>query len=374
MLAKVRRALAITIVALLVIVIAALGYRAYRQHKTADMLAINSERSLVEAKFVTVGGIEQWVQIRGEDTNNPVILVVHGGPGMSNIPVTNRSMRPWESNFTVVNWDQRGAGRTYMQGGRSAAPSPTTEQIIQDGIDVAEYVRSRLNKQKIILLGASWGSIVGIEMARRRPDLFYAYVGTGQIVNMQRNEVVGYKRLMERVRAADDKSAIEQLEKIGPPPYAELSLMGAERQVLMAHPPASERNVMSSAIRELLTAPGYSLRDAYDVIAAGMDTNHLDRLYVEFMAYDVTSKGTTFELPMFFLQGADDIQTPTELVVELFPTIVAPKKELVLIPEGGHLAIGALSETFHQELSTRVRPLAIAEASRAGARNRDILN
>ncbi len=363
MLAKIRRTLATVIVALLVVVVAALGYRAYLQHKTADMLAISSERGLVEAKFVTVGGIEQWVQIRGEDTDNPAILVVHGGPGMSNIPVTNQSMRSWESNFTIVNWDQRGAGRTYIQGGRSAAPSPTTEQIVQDGIDVAEYVRSRLHKQKVILLGASWGSIVAIEMARRRPDLFFAYVGTGQIVNMQRNEVVGYKRLMERVRAADDKSAIEKLEKIGPPPYAELSLMGAERQVLMAHPPASERNVMSSAIRQLLTAPGYSLRDAYDVVAAGMDSNHLDRLYVEFMAYDVASKGTTFDLPMFFLQGQDDIQTPTELVVELFPAIVAPKKELVLIPEGGHMAIGALSATFHQELSTRVRPLAIAEAS-----------
>ena len=362
MLAKILKGLAAFVVALVIIIMVALGYRAYRQHEMAGVLAINSERGIVEAKFVAIGGIDQWTQIRGEDTDNPAILVVHGGPGMSNIPVTNQSMRAWESNFTIVNWDQRGAGRTYIQGGRSAVPSPTMEQIVQDGIDVAEYVRSRLHKQKIILLGASWGSIVGIEMARQRPDLFFAYVGTGQIVNMQRNEIVGYKRLMERVRAADDKSAIEQLEKIGAPPYADLSAMGAERRVLMAHPPSSERGMMPSAIRQLLFAPGYSLRDAYDVVAAGLGTSHLDDLYVEFMAYDVVRKGTTFELPIIFLQGAEDIQTPSELVVELFPTITAPKKELVLIPGGGHMVIGALSETFQQELLTRVRPLAIAES------------
>ena len=361
MLRKIRRVLAVLVIALLVIVISALGYRAYRQHKTADMLSISSERGVVESKFVTIGGVEQWIQIRGEDTNNPAMLVVHGGPGMSNIPVTNRSMRAWESNFTVVNWDQRAAGRTYIQGGRSSAPSPTIEQIVLDGIDVAEYVRTRLRKPKVILVGVSWGSIIGIEMARRRPDLFYAYVGTGQIVNMQRNEVVGYKRLMERVQAADDKSAIEQLEKIGPPPYASLSQMGAERRVLMAHSPPSERGLMSSALGQLLTAPGYSLRDAYDVVAASFDTNHLDALYGEMMAYDVTRNGSAFELPVIFLLGAEDIQTPSELVVELFPTITAPKKELVLIPEGGHMVIGALSMEFHKELLERVRPLAMSE-------------
>ncbi len=352
------RGLTILSIIVAIIVLAAMSYRAYRQHQISNLLAIRSANGILEAGFVPIGGIQQWVQIRGESRDNPAILFVHGGPGISAIPLSNEAFHSWETAFTVVHWDQRGAGRTYIQSGRSGERMPKLEQIIQDGIEVAEYVRARLHKTKLILIGASWGSVVGIEMVRRRPDLFVAYVGTGQVVNMERNEAVGYRRLMERLHAAGDQRAIERLQQIGPPPYEKLALMGAERQILMAHAPPSEKNLLLSVALAVTFAPGYSLRDAYDVGSAAFSTR-LDPLYAEFMGYDMTRSGTIFEVPMFFIQGADDIQTPTELVQEVFPSLTAPRKELVLVPGGGHSVVFALSTKFLEVLVSRVRPLAM---------------
>ena len=134
--------------------------------------------------YVKIGGIDQWIQIRGEDRGNPVILFVHGGPGRSTIPISS-GWQPWERYFTVVQWDQRGAGRTFRMTGEPIAATMTLAQMTQDGVEVAEYLRAHLHKDRIILIGHSWGSFLGIHIVKRRPDLFHAFVGAGQLVGKQ---------------------------------------------------------------------------------------------------------------------------------------------------------------------------------------------
>jgi pimeloyl-ACP methyl ester carboxylesterase len=166
---------------LIVVVAAGLSFRAYRQHLAAEELAIRSPNGVQEGGFVVIGSIKQWVQIRGEDRNNPVLLFVHGGPGASTSPMSS-GWQPWEKYFTVVQWDQRGAGRTYGETGDATAPTMTLERMTQDGIELAEYLRIHLHKDKIVLVGHSWGSFLGIHIVKQRPELFYAYVGTGQVI------------------------------------------------------------------------------------------------------------------------------------------------------------------------------------------------
>jgi pimeloyl-ACP methyl ester carboxylesterase len=156
---------------------AALTYRSYRQHQNSVALRIQSPNGIDESMFIEIGGLRQWIQIRGEDRDNPVLLFVHGGPALSMIPFTYRSMRAWEKSFTIVQWDQRGAGRTYLLNGGADATASGMNQIIDDGVRVSEYARRHLRKDRIVLMGESWGSGVALEMARIRPDLFYAYVG-----------------------------------------------------------------------------------------------------------------------------------------------------------------------------------------------------
>jgi pimeloyl-ACP methyl ester carboxylesterase len=338
-----------------VLIAVAFGYRSYRQHENHLAMQILSPAGIDEARFVPIGGLPQWIQIRGEDRANPVLLFVHGGPAMSMIPFTFRSMRPWEKYFTIVQWDQRGAGRTYIHNGGADSTSSGMNQIIDDGLRVTDYIRSRLGKDKIIVMGESWGSAVALEMVHRRPDLFYAYVGTGQAIDMPRADVLTYRLLLERLQAEHNESDVQQLTSIGPPPYVSAASTGIEQGVLGRYLSKSENDAKWA--RDFLFAPGYSLRDLFEVLAGA--TSHRAILVKDDDKYSAFSHGTQFIIPVFFFQGTDDIVAPLQLVREYVSQVTAPSKELILFPGGGHNAFYFMSDCFLHELVTRVRPVAM---------------
>lgn len=171
-----------------------------------------------EARYVRIGGIDQWIQIRGDGRSNPVLLWLSGGPGFSTIPSTAK-YRNWEKYFTVVMWDERGEGKTFVRSGKSVGPTMTIDHMTADGIEVAQFLSRRLHQRRIVLLGHSWGSILGIHMIRRRPDLFSVYVGTGQVVQLERDAEAAYPLLIQRAKDLHNTLAEKQLEDVGPPPY-----------------------------------------------------------------------------------------------------------------------------------------------------------
>jgi pimeloyl-ACP methyl ester carboxylesterase len=333
---------------------AGLGYRAYRQHQNGEALAIHTPNGIDEGLYADIGGLPQWIRIRGEDRRNPILLFVHGGPALSMIPFTYRTMRPWEKDFTIVSWDQRGAGRTYLRNGGADQTTTGMDQIINDGIQVADLSRARFHQDKVIVLGESWGSAIALEMARRRPDLFFAFVGTGQAVDMRRAEVLSYDMLLQQVRAAHDEKATAQLLALGPPPYADPARRTLEQRIAGAHPSEPEGSMGT----DFLFAPGYSLRESYQLIMGA--TQHRGKLVAEAMSYNAESRGTRFEVPIFFFQGSNDTAAPTPLAAEYLKAISAPRKVLVVIPGGGHNAFILYSQRFLDELNARVRPLAAA--------------
>jgi len=134
-----------------------------------------------EQGFIPIGGIDQWIAIQGSNTDNPVILFLHGGSAEAQSPFLKEFL-PWEQAFTVINWDQRGSGKTYGKNGAST-PDMTVERIAQDTIEIADYACKRLSKSKVILIGHSWGALLGLNAIKRKPELFYAFVGTGQPVS-----------------------------------------------------------------------------------------------------------------------------------------------------------------------------------------------
>lgn len=329
-----------------------MGWRGYQQAQVTRRLELTGGQAIAWAGYVRIGGVDQWIQIRGEDRRNPVILVLHGGPGGTMIPRSYEDDRNWERDFTVVHWDQRGGGRTWLRG-EDPAITPTIDLITTDGIEVTEFVRRRLGAPKVVLVGHSWGTILGLEMARRRPDLFYAYVGTGQVVNMRANETVGYARLVERVRAEGATADLARLEALGPPPYADLNTLGVERGILMRHPPRGERDLQVRTLRAMFRAPGYGLSDIWRLSTKQPDP----RLWREVMAYDAAERGLTFRIPVFIVQGAEDIQTPTELVHPFFEALVAPTKEMVTVPDVGHMLALVRGDVLLGEIKRLVLPV-----------------
>src|ERR1700737_4822434 len=211
--------LAVTVLAVLAIGLG-LGWRAYRQHLSAGALAIRSPNGIQEGMYVKIGGIDQWIQIRGEDRDNPVILFVHGGPGGSTIPMSS-GWQPWEKYFTIVQWDQRGTGRTYGETGDVTAPTMTLERMIQDGIELEEYLRTHFPKDKIVLVGHSWGSFLGTHIVKQRPDLFHAYVGTGQVIGRATFEKafeITIARLQTLAQSANNTAALAEVAPVASQP------------------------------------------------------------------------------------------------------------------------------------------------------------
>lgn len=339
--------------ALLLAMASALGYRAARQRRAARALTLDSPAGISEDGYVPIGGIDQWIQIRGEDQANPVLLFLHGA-GMTMTPFTP-VLRSWERHFTVVQWDRRGAGKTLARNGRADSGRLTFDLMASDGIEVAEYLCRRLHTSKVIVLGHSQGTIVGVLMAQRLPDLFSAYVGTGQITDMARNEAASYQLAIERARATRHGKAARELAKVGTPPYPSARTWLIKQRWSFQTDPEL-RAWGKKSLPMVLTAPRRSLRDVYLFNSAF--TFYPQPLYSETMAWNAALHGTRFEVPFFLFHGDSDQHTLTTLATEYFDTIRAPAKELALIPGGGHCAVLMQPDAILDQLRARVIPAA----------------
>jgi pimeloyl-ACP methyl ester carboxylesterase len=350
------RAILITLAALLVLpAAAAFGYRAWRQHENAEALRIRTAKGVEEALYVPLGGIAQWIQIRGDDRSNPVLLFIHGGPGSSESPLSSL-FRPWERYFTVVMWDQRCAGKTFVRNGPGSCSAMTIDGVAKDGIALAEYLRRHLGHRKIVVLGHSWGSIVGIRMIHDRPDLFSAYVGTGQVVSVPEKEPLIYARTLARLEAAHAEDAIRKLQTVHPP-YRSLQEIEVERDLSDRYDIPSERDLRTNLTTTVLFAPGWSAWDLYEFLRAPDYAGAAS--IAEVNRYDARTLGRDFTVPIFIFNGAEDNITPVDAARRYFDWVHAPYKAFVSVPNAGHSAVLTQPDAFLRELVAQVRPVAI---------------
>jgi pimeloyl-ACP methyl ester carboxylesterase len=334
----------------------ALMTRKSAQQKLAKDLLITTPNGIVEERFIKIGGIDQWITIRGEDRHNPVLFFVHGGPG-STYSVFTPLLRSWERHFTIVQWDQRGAGKTFRKNGKAGSGILTFERLTRDGIELAEFLREHLGQEKIILVGSSVGSITGTTIVKRRPDLFSAYVGTDQSTGPDALEL-SYQLTLGWLRAAGNTKGVKAVEKLGArrahPTPRELTQL--HQWTIKANPtiPDMIRDIMLPA---MLTSPDHTIGDLRDIMK-GMNFSN-DQLFQELLTIDLRQLGMRFEVPFFIFQGDTDAINPTALAKAYFDELEAPHKEFVLIKQAGHLAAFARPEQFLNELLQRVRPLVL---------------
>jgi pimeloyl-ACP methyl ester carboxylesterase len=313
-----------------------------------------------EEVFVRIGGIEQWITIKGHDRNNPVVLFLHGGPGDALSPFADAMFGGWENNFTLVQWDQRGAGRTYGKSGASIEPTMTVERMVQDGVEVAEFLTKHLNKRKIIIVGSSWGSILGIYMAHSRPDILYAYVGTAQLVNTRKNEAASYARVLKMAHASGDQQAITALTKIGPPPWSSLyKNWPVFRKWRLEY---QTRTVTARRATAALD-PAYASPEERAQYAAADDFS-FEHFWGMTMSgplegIDLPGLGTDFAIPIFILQGQEDLTALPEIAKTYFDSIKAPCKQFYLVPGTGHEYSATQLEMMLKLLVEKVRPNAL---------------
>jgi pimeloyl-ACP methyl ester carboxylesterase len=333
------------------------AFSALPSNGAAQALPVTPPERVKEEMFVRIGGIDQWISIRGEDHDAPVLLILHGGPGApwSGFPQLNSS---WERSFIVVGWDQRGAGRTFGRSGPVGA-DVTIDRMAQDGVEVAEFVRGRLHRDRVILMGVSWGSVLGVRMIKARPDVFYAYVGTGQIVSWPKGEALDYAQVLAKARAAGDQAAIASLEKIGPPPYTDQRSLGVRTNWAAHFEPGAPSN--AQLLKMPFSVPGYSAADAQnwlDGLVSSQEHFFGEEMDGPFTKEDLTRLGLRFDVPIFIFQGTEDDIAPASLAESYAHSLSAPRVEYVPIAGAGHYAFMTKSDLFLGLLTKRVRPLA----------------
>jgi pimeloyl-ACP methyl ester carboxylesterase len=340
--------------------ILALGYRAHIQSENEERAEIQSPDGIRQEKYVRIGGIDQWVTIRGQDRKNPVLLFLHGGPGVPLYPVAYNILQPLEKNFTVVYWDQRGAGRTYARNPRMPASVLTLARLEADTVELIEFLRKDLGQEKIGLVAASAGSGFGIRVAKHRPDLLYAYVGVGQLLGIDEGDELLYDFVMQRALETKNQQALNELRAVGPPPFKDIEESTVARRWLTEFSPSSERefNGTWNLLSAMLTAPGYSLGEIRDIISGSEFS--LAALYDEYRTADARKLGRDFQVPLIFIQGDQDYLTPTKLVEQYAAWVHAPYKRVLVISDGGHSASVALPGQFIPMLDRVVRPLGLS--------------
>jgi pimeloyl-ACP methyl ester carboxylesterase len=319
-----------------------------------------------ELKTVDIGGIKQWISVRGNNPANPILLFIHGGPGSPMMPESWIFQRPWEDFFTVVQWDQRGAGKTFSASGRQPDKSMSLEQMQADAEQLIDLLRQAYGKKKIFLMAHSFGSVLGVRVAQHRPDALYAYIGVGQVVNAVQNETVGYQLTLAQAEAVGNQTAINELKAIAPYP-------GPGGSAITLPKISTERkwDVALGGMRYGRTAdpidafqslsPDYSDDDLQSAAMGNRSSAAI--LFPELLAVNFDNI-SSFKCPVFLFAGLADRTTPSTLVEAFYNHIQAPKKKLYKIERASHDVMFDAPGEVLVDLVLDIRPLSQGNARR----------
>lgn len=326
-----------------------------------------SPNGIDEAEMITLGGVEQYVRIRGRNTDNPVMLDLHGGPGWPQTGMSYRNLRPLTEYFTLVEWDQRGTVRSPVA---DPDQNPTTyNRMVDDTVELIEHLTQRLNVEKVTLVGHSWGAMLGLGVIQKRPDLIAAYVGVGQALSWKGGFDESRRLNIEAAERAGDTATVNRLRALTDTWPDKNDFDGIMARISTIQEPlttfgtslhASKSNSFftSDIAHDLLFSPEVSFMQAIGLLGGESETTR--QLFADLHERDLRVQfGTRYQVPMFLFQGEHDWQTPTSLVRPWFETLEAPHKEYVKFEHSAHLVINEQPGKYLYEMVTRVRPFSL---------------
>ena len=318
-----------------------------------DELGNPVERSIAELGQVNLNGREEWISVRGHNSENPVLLFLAGGPGGTQMAAVRHDLSELEKHFVVVVWDQPGSGKSYNAGNESL----TVETYIEDGYDLTQYLCEQFQQEKIYLVGESWGSALGIFLAGEYPDSYHAMIGTGQMIDFLETENMDYDKALEIAQAQGDTDKIAKLEANGRPPYYGSDVTWKSAEYLnylgtyMGHNPEIY-NGGYNTFRDIFS-PEYGVIDKINFLRGIVTTfNHV---YPQLYGIDLRTEYPKLEVPVYFLLGRHDINAPASLVEDYLTILEAPHKEIIWFEHSGHSPWINESENFVTEIISIIK-------------------
>jgi pimeloyl-ACP methyl ester carboxylesterase len=335
---------------LLLLFIGLVLYRYYRKYSTR-ITAPNGISSLEE---IELGGIKQWIFIRGMNRNNPVLLFLHGGPGEPAMGMSSARKQDAKliRHFTVVHWDQRGAGKSFNED--IPTTSMTFDRLVEDCTELVDHLRTRFNTQKVLIVAHSGGTVIGLKTVHRYPEKVHAYVGISQIVNDYEQQRISYEFVVEKADKAGDKKTRLAIEAIGLPPYD----VPKKEHEKAGHIGKYGGLVYKNTIRRMLgimlnylTSPEYSLSEAFGTMrGTGLHFTQ-NALWKEITSIDFTKEIQSLEVPIYFFIGKYDMITPSILVENFYDNLNAEKgKTLVTFENSAHFLMVEEKEKYQNFL------------------------
>lgn len=309
---------------------------------------------------IRIGGIEQWVSIRGVDRRNPVLVVLHGGPGYVDMPMSWWFGRGWEEYFTVVYWDQRAAGKTYLlTDPATVAPTLTLERMVADAEQLIAWVRKDLGKEKVFVLGHSFGSYTGVEIAQRHPEWLYAYIGVGQLAEVPESERRGWRFALNAARRAGNAEAVRDLEALAPyaAPGKRISIKDiyAQRKWVERYGGTMAYRKDNAAESDLaLLSPDYTDEEIRHVWDGNKFATPI--LLPQVLSRDLGVK--KLDCPLILFEGRHDTNVNAEVAAEWFAKVKAPEKHIVWFEHSAHLPMTEEPGKFLVSLVRYARPIA----------------
>lgn len=308
--------------------------------------------SIAELTRTEVGGRDLALMIRGHDRRNPVLLFLAGGPGGSELGAMRRHLQALERDFVVVTWDQRGTGKSY--GALDPTSTLTLESAVADTIEVTDHLRDRFDRERIYLLGQSWGSTLGVLAVQRAPERYQAFIGTGQMVSQRETDRIFYRDTLAWARATGEDDLVSQLTGIGPPPYTRIldyePALSYEHEVYPYDVTGNSEG--TGGFSENLFVEEYTLLEQLHNLGAFLDTFSV--LYPQLQQIDFRRQVPTLEVPVYLLQGRHEARGRAEPAREWFAELRAPRKQLITIDHAGHRPLFERPARFHEAMTETV--------------------
>jgi len=310
--------------------------------------------SIAEIGYLRLGGLDQWVMIRGESLANPPLILLHGGPGFTEMRLFRHFNAPIEKSFTVVNWDQRGAGKSFDR--KIPKSSMATEQFIADLDELVNAVRKRLGKNKVTIYGHSWGSALGVLYAARFPEKVAAYVGSGQIGDWPAAELSSYAFVLAEAERRNNRKAVKELRAIGVPPHTAKKLWVQRTWLdrVEGHPGGMS---LWKFGRIILGGPESSIFDLPNIRRGFLFS--LDAMWAEVSVLNLVKAVPALQMPVFFFLGRRDHQVPAETSVAYFDVLTAPSKKLLWFEESRHEPFVDEPAKFNAAMAELVWPVSV---------------
>jgi pimeloyl-ACP methyl ester carboxylesterase len=305
---------------------------------------------------ISIGGADQWVLERSDDVSNPIVLYLHGGPGTSQLTWNRRNTRELERSFTVVNWDQRGAGKSYSA--IHDAGEMNIEQFVSDTRDLTRYLLDKFGKQRLVLVGHSWGTAIGTLAVARWPELYSCYVGIGQIANMADGEALSYEWVLGEARRRHHRRAVRSLESIGPPPYSGdwLRKTMTERRFVArfgGEVHGRRFGAIGMVVRNVVVSSEYTVKDRVNYVRGVLGS--MRALWPQLLEVDLFQQVPEVQVPVFFMEGRHDWEIPSVLAARYFDALRAPSKKLVWFERSAHVPNVEERQRFVRVMRDEVR-------------------